>query len=120
MSTGELPLYTPSNDAPSYAAEPQEDEQRLDIAGSSAEAQTALPVVSDSTIPTELMPAKAEGVRIVLERRKQEGKNVAVYRQSDVVKGEVVVHNPQGVKAVSIKVSKCASIRFSLVGYTIS
>ena len=105
MSTPDLPPYTPSDHAPLYVAEPQDDEERLQIAvalSSPTTSELAAPA------PTGASSTNSSGtavVRITLERPKKEGARTVLYRQNENVKGAVLVDNPQGIKSLAVKVS---------------
>ncbi|KAI0086983.1 hypothetical protein BDY19DRAFT_320155 [Irpex rosettiformis] len=102
MSKPELPPpYHFSERVPSYAATPRGDEHQLDISRISAPA--ASPIVSDEHASTEVPHTGSAGVRIALDRPRQEGAVAVVYKQNESVKGEVLVGNPQGIKSIAIK-----------------
>lgn len=103
MNAVALPQYTPSDRAPSYAAEPRGGEERLAFAAASA---TPPGTTRRPSIPTDCLPTNPKGARIVLERWRQEDPSVApIYRQNEIVRGEVVLDSP--ADAVSIRVSNC-------------
>ena len=109
MSTPDLPPYTPSDHAPLYVAEPQDGEERLQIIGTPSS-----PITSESAAPapTGASPTNTNGtavVRIALERPKKEGARTVLYKQNEIVKGAVLVDNPQGIKSLTVKVSNYSS-----------
>ncbi|KAI0086986.1 hypothetical protein BDY19DRAFT_995416 [Irpex rosettiformis] len=98
MSTVKLPLYTPSDRSPSYAAEPQSGEQRLAV----ARARARLPIASSLSIPTQASRTVVEGIHISLDRQREEDTPVAIYRQDEIVKGEVSLSDWRDIESVTI------------------
>lgn len=92
MSISDPPVYSPSSDAPSYAAEPANGEERLEFVARSLNRST----------PDGTFTKKSRGITIVLADQ-EDGVSTPCYSRNGVVRGEVILDDEK-VLAVTVRV----------------